>query len=164
MKKFLKLMLCVLLVSVSAFVMTGCNDKIDGARFLITKAMLKGEYTAGKDTAENKDDDVFNVTLSLTMTVNNTQNVEILVEKSHFAFTKTYETFYFYDGVIVSGTGVDSGEASPSPEGTTVVSWFKLEVNFGGGFTDAELEGFRSGLKLTYKGTNLNLPIAIQKV
>ena len=162
MKKLVKLMMSVLLVTISALVMTGCNPKIDGARFLITKAIIKVDYTAGKDTKEDKSDDIFDVSLSLTMTVNNTQNIEILVEKDKFAFSENYETFYFYDGIIVSGTGVNSGIAAPSPEGSTVVSWFKFELTFGGGYTDAQLEQLRSSLTMSYKGTKLNLPLVIQ--
>ena len=141
---------------------TGCNKKIDGARFIVTKSIIKAVSTDANDTSETKEDDLFTVSLAITMTVNiGDPTVSIIVDETLFKFSKSLVSYYMTD---LTGNKKSTIECK-GPEADdlkTVVTWVKLEVNVGADITYDNVRKIQSELKLEYKGTNLYLPTAVQ--
>ena len=158
MNKTSKILPLALLTVFGASLLSSCNDKIDGARFLVTKCIMDATSTDDKETEDDRTDDIFTIELSITISVNNTQDLEIEVLSSEFSFSTPPVTYKMTDVVGNTKTSIVAGA---STDGSTRVSWVKLESDFGQGFTYSEAQSLRNGLKLTYKGTDLNLPMAI---
>ena len=160
MKKIPRLMLCLMLVSISVFVMTGCGIKIDGGKFLIDYIRIHGKFTAGENTTDDTTDDLFTVSMSVHLKVTNSRNNEIVVEKNKMVFSTKYESFIMNE-TLIGNTDNESITVRASSDGQPVIVWIKFELSLGTGVTNEEIEKLRDTLSIFYKGNSFKLPLIL---